>query len=83
MAEFTEILRAIEQGDRLAADQLVPLVYDELRKLVAPSRRRDVPCIKTMPTAAPANRRLANDSRPLFLTGAQRATRRRNCCLST
>ncbi len=35
MSEFTEILRAIETGDPLAADRLLPLVYDELRKLAA------------------------------------------------
>ncbi|MCO6044070.1 ECF-type sigma factor [Aeoliella sp. ICT_H6.2] len=35
MAEVTEILSQIEQGDPAAADQLLPLVYDELRKLAA------------------------------------------------
>lgn len=35
MNDVTQILRAVEQGDRLAADQLLPLVYDELRKLAA------------------------------------------------
>jgi RNA polymerase sigma factor (TIGR02999 family) len=35
MSEVTRILSAIEQGDRYAADQLLPLVYDELRKLAA------------------------------------------------
>ncbi|HKD36895.1 MAG TPA: ECF-type sigma factor [Pirellulales bacterium] len=35
MNEVTRILRAIEDGDRNAADQLLPLVYDELRKLAA------------------------------------------------
>jgi RNA polymerase sigma factor (TIGR02999 family) len=33
MSEVTRILSAIEQGDRQAAGQLLPLVYDELRKL--------------------------------------------------
>ena len=31
MTEVTQILAAIEQGDPLAAEQLLPLVYDELR----------------------------------------------------
>jgi RNA polymerase sigma factor (TIGR02999 family) len=35
MSEVTRILSAIEQGDRKAAEQLLPLVYDELRKLAA------------------------------------------------
>jgi RNA polymerase sigma factor (TIGR02999 family) len=33
--ELTEILHAIESGDPLAADKLLPLVYGELRKLAA------------------------------------------------
>src|SRR5438034_8227629 len=33
MSEVTHILSAIEQGDPRAAEQLLPLVYDELRKL--------------------------------------------------
>jgi len=35
MSDATRILQAIEQGDRQAAEQLLPLVYDELRKLAA------------------------------------------------
>jgi RNA polymerase sigma factor (TIGR02999 family) len=35
MTEVTQLLNAIEQGDPHAADQLLPLVYDELRKLAA------------------------------------------------
>src|ERR1700676_1654961 len=35
MADVTRILNAIEQGDPHAADQLLPLVYEELRKLAA------------------------------------------------
>src|SRR5262249_21139588 len=33
MADVTQILDAIEQGDPRSAEQLLPLVYDELRKL--------------------------------------------------
>ncbi len=33
MSEVTRILSAIEQGDSSAAEQLLPLVYDELRQL--------------------------------------------------
>src|SRR6476619_135482 len=35
MSEVTRILSAIEQGDSRAAEQLLPLVYDELRRLAA------------------------------------------------
>jgi RNA polymerase sigma factor (TIGR02999 family) len=35
MTNVTHILSAIEQGDPCAAEQLLPLVYDELRKLAA------------------------------------------------
>ena len=35
MSEVTRILSAIEQGDPQAAEQLLPLVYEELRKLAA------------------------------------------------
>jgi RNA polymerase sigma factor (TIGR02999 family) len=35
MDELTQILSAIEQGDEQAAAKLLPLVYDELRKLAA------------------------------------------------
>jgi len=35
MSDVTGILSAIEQGDPSAAEQLLPLVYDELRRLAA------------------------------------------------
>ena len=35
MSDVTRILSQIESGDPSAADQLLPLVYDELRKLAA------------------------------------------------
>ncbi|MCI0334264.1 MAG: ECF-type sigma factor [Planctomycetes bacterium] len=35
MTDVTQILSQIESGDPAAADQLLPLVYDELRKLAA------------------------------------------------
>jgi RNA polymerase sigma factor (TIGR02999 family) len=35
MSDVTRILTAIEQGDPKAAEQLLPLVYDELRRLAA------------------------------------------------
>jgi RNA polymerase sigma factor (TIGR02999 family) len=35
MSDVTRILSVIEQGDAHAAEQILPLVYDELRKLAA------------------------------------------------
>ena len=35
MSDVTQILSQIESGDPSAAEQLLPLVYDELRKLAA------------------------------------------------
>ena len=35
MTDVTQILSAIEEGDAQAAEQLLPLVYEQLRKLAA------------------------------------------------
>jgi RNA polymerase sigma factor (TIGR02999 family) len=43
MSEVTRILSAIEQGDAGAADQLLPLVYGELRKLAGQRLAREKP----------------------------------------
>ena len=43
MNEVTRILSAIEQGDRHAASQLLPLVYEELRKLAAVKLAQEKP----------------------------------------
>src|SRR5262245_53386046 len=43
MSEVTRILSAIEQGDPHAAEQLLPLVYDELRQLAAQKRTQEKP----------------------------------------
>jgi RNA polymerase sigma factor (TIGR02999 family) len=43
MSDLTHILHAIEQGDPSAADQLLPLVYDELRKLAAQKLLQEKP----------------------------------------
>jgi RNA polymerase sigma factor (TIGR02999 family) len=43
MSEVTHILNAIEQGDPSAAEQLLPLVYDELRKLAAQKLAQEKP----------------------------------------
>jgi RNA polymerase sigma factor (TIGR02999 family) len=41
MSEVTQILAAIDQGDPSAASQLLPLVYDELRRLAAAQLARE------------------------------------------
>ena len=43
MSDVTRILSAIEQGDPQAAEQLLPLIYDELRKLAAQKLAREKP----------------------------------------
>src|SRR5262245_4411456 len=43
MNDVTRILSAIERGDPTAAEQLLPLVYDELRKLAAHRLARESP----------------------------------------
>jgi RNA polymerase sigma factor (TIGR02999 family) len=41
MSDVTQILTAIEQGDTKAADKLLPLVYEELRRLAAMKMSRE------------------------------------------
>jgi RNA polymerase sigma factor (TIGR02999 family) len=43
MDAITQVLKAIEQGDPHAAEQLLPLVYDELRKLAAEKLALELP----------------------------------------
>jgi RNA polymerase sigma factor (TIGR02999 family) len=43
MREVTRILTAIEQGDVRAADELLPLVYQELRRLAAQRMKQEKP----------------------------------------
>jgi RNA polymerase sigma factor (TIGR02999 family) len=43
MTDVTRILSAIEQGDPSAAEQLLPLVYDELRRLAAAQMAQEKP----------------------------------------
>jgi RNA polymerase sigma factor (TIGR02999 family) len=43
MSDVTHLLNAIEQGDSQAAGQLLPLVYDELRRLAAAQMAQEKP----------------------------------------
>lgn len=51
MSDVTRILEAAQQGDPTAADQLLPLVYDELRRLAAHRMANEVSGHTLQPTA--------------------------------
>jgi RNA polymerase sigma factor (TIGR02999 family) len=51
MSEVTRILSTIEAGDPSAAEQLLPLVYDELRQLAAHKLAQETPGQTLQPTA--------------------------------
>jgi RNA polymerase sigma factor (TIGR02999 family) len=82
MNEVTRILSAIEQGDTRAPAQLLPLVYDELRKLAAQKLAREKPGQTLNATALvhEAYLRLVDDqefpSRGHFMAAAAEAMRR-------
>jgi len=85
MNEVTRILDAIGQGDAGAAAQLLPLVYDELRRLAAQRMAQEKPGQTLQPTALvhEAYLRLVGkgeerhwDSRGLFFAAAAEAMRR-------
>ena len=85
MSEVTRILSAIESGDTQAAEQLLPLVYDELRKLAAQRLAQEKPGQTLQATALvhEAYLRLTGnesgqkwDSRGHFFAAAAEAMRR-------
>jgi RNA polymerase sigma factor (TIGR02999 family) len=85
MTDVTGILSAIEQGDPSAAEQLLPLVYDELRRLAAQRLAQENPGQTLQATALvhEAYLRLVDvekakhwDSRGHFFTAAAEAMRR-------
>src|SRR5262245_8315208 len=82
MSDVTLILNAIENGDAQAAEQLLPLVYDELRKLAAQKLAHEKPGQTLDATALvhEAYLRLVGDqqftSRRHFLAAAAEAMRR-------
>jgi ribosomal protein S20 len=43
MSEVTRMLQAVENGDPKAAEELLPLVYDELRRLAAHNLAHEKP----------------------------------------
>jgi RNA polymerase sigma factor (TIGR02999 family) len=85
MADVTQILSRIEQGDPAAAEKLLPLVYDELRKLAAANLAHEKPGQTLQATALvhDAYIRLVDveqaqqwDSRGHFFAAAAEAMRR-------
>jgi len=85
MSDVTEILHAVAQGDPHAASQLLPLVYNELRKLAAQKLVHETPGQTLQPTALvhEAYLRLVGeaeelhwDSRGHFFAAAAEAMRR-------
>ena len=51
MSDVTQILERVERGDGKAAEELLPLVYDELRRLAAAKMAREQPGQTLQPTA--------------------------------
>src|SRR5215212_8588238 len=85
MPDATLLLQAIERGDPHAAEKLLPLVYDELRKLAAQKLGQEKPGQTLQPTALvhEAYLRLVGaehaqrwDSRGHFFAAAAEAMRR-------
>jgi RNA polymerase sigma factor (TIGR02999 family) len=82
MSAVTQILDRIRQGDAHAADQLLPLVYDELRRLAAAHMAREKPghTLDTTALVHEAWMRLTGgqqfESRSHFLRASAEAMRR-------
>jgi len=85
MSDVTRILSAIEQGDAHAAEQLLPLVYEELRKLAAQKLAQEKPGQTLQATAlvheaylrmVDVDRAQHWDSRGHFFAAAAEAMRR-------
>ena len=66
MSDVTRILGSIQRGDAKAADELLPLVYEELRRLAAHKMASETPGQTLQPTALvhEAWLRLGGDEQP-------------------
>jgi RNA polymerase sigma factor (TIGR02999 family) len=84
MSDVTRILDAIGEGDPKAADELLPLVYEELRRLAAHKMSNELPAQTLQPTALvheawlrlTGNEKVKWDGRALFFGAAAEAMRR-------
>jgi len=72
LSDVTRILESIEHGDPKAADELLPMVYGELRKLAASKMAREAPNQTLQPTALvhEAWQRLVGKDNPQFANRA-------------
>jgi RNA polymerase sigma factor (TIGR02999 family) len=68
MNDFTKVLQASQHGDSKAADELLPMVYEELRKLAASKMAHETPNQTLQPTALvhEAWLRLVGNEKPKF-----------------
>src|SRR6267378_1924278 len=84
MSEVTRILQSIESGDAKAAHELLPLVYEELRRLAAHKMAGETPGQTLQPTALvheawlrlTGNEKVKWDGRGHFFAAAAEAMRR-------
>src|SRR5438094_6964438 len=84
MSDVTRILDAIGEGDPNAADELLPLVYEELRRLAAYKMSNEAPGQTLQPTALvheawlrlTGNQNVKWDGRAHFFGAAAEAMRR-------
>jgi RNA polymerase sigma factor (TIGR02999 family) len=85
MKDVTQILSRIESGDPIAVEQLLPLVYDELRKLAATKLAQEKPGQTLQATAlvhdayvrlVDVDKAQKSDSRGHFFSAAAEAMRR-------
>jgi RNA polymerase sigma factor (TIGR02999 family) len=72
LSDVTRLLESIEHGDPKAADELLPLVYGELRKLAAAKMANEAPNQTLQPTALvhEAWVRLVGEANPQFANRA-------------
>jgi RNA polymerase sigma factor (TIGR02999 family) len=84
MSDVTRILQSIESGDAKAAHELLPLVYEELRRLAAHKMANETPGQTLQPTALvheawlrlTGNENVKWDGRSHFFAAAAEAMRR-------
>jgi RNA polymerase sigma factor (TIGR02999 family) len=84
MSEITRTLERVQQGDPKAADKLLPLVYDELRRPAAHKMAKEAPGHTLQPTALVHEawlRLVGNEAQPWngrghFIAAAAEAMRR-------
>src|SRR5213592_2234809 len=85
MSDVTQLLNAIDAGDPKAADKLLPLIYEELRKLAAAKLAQEKPGQTLQATAlvhdayirlVDANKGQRWDSKGHFFAAAAEAMRR-------